>query len=162
MPHLWWDWTVFWAYTFAPWGALWILGEREKMRESLAGGVLFALIAYLLDTLGTQLGLWIYPIKLGHLLSGNMIWNVVGAAPEAMLILQKDLENPRQTWWWILGISLANAGAEYFALSTTHLMRYPRWSPLISVPIYVGCFWVIVHFTRYLWRADRQGTKSSS
>lgn len=153
---------MFWAYTLAPWGALWLLGTREKMRESMAGGVLFALIAYVLDTLGTQLGLWIYPIKVGHLLSGNMIWNVVGAAPEAMLILQKDLQNPGQTWWWILGISLANAGAEVFALSTTHLMAYPRWSPLVSIPIYIGCFWLVVHFTRYLWRAEPHRKTSTS
>ena len=150
---------MFWAYTFAPWGLLWLLGNRQKARESIPAGVLFALIAYLLDTLGTQLGFWIYPYQMVPLQSGNMIWNIVGAAPEAMLIAQKDLENQKQTWWWILGLSLANAGAESFALATTPLMSYPRWSPLLSIPIYVLCFWVVVHFTRYLWRVKRPGPR---
>ena len=152
---LWWDWAVFWGYTFGPWGVLWILGTREKMRESVAAGILFALIAYVLDTLGTQLGFWTYPIPGMPFLSGNMVWNIVGAAPEAMLIAQKHLANPQQTWWWIAGISVANALAEIFALQTTRLMEYPRWSPMYSIPVYIICFWGVVHFTRYLWRVDQ-------
>lgn len=162
MAYLWWDWTVFWAYTFGPWGVLWLLGDREKMRESVPAGILFALIAFVLDVLGTQLGYWTYPIKGVPFLSGNMIWNVVAAAPEAMLIVQKHLENPRQSWWWIIGISLANAAAEVFALVTTDLMEYPRWSPLLSIPVYIGCFWLIIHFTRYLWRVDESSDRTSS
>lgn len=157
---MWWDWSVFWAYTFGPWGALFLLGKREKRRESIPAGILFALIAFFLDILGTQLLLWVYPYKLGTLLSSNMVWNVFGAAPEAMLIVQKDLDNPRQTWWWILGISLANAMAEVFALLTTNLMAYPRWSPLWSIPIYIICFWLVVHFSRYLWRIPQHGNSS--
>jgi hypothetical protein len=93
-------------------------------------------------------------MKIAPLLSGNLVWNVVGAAPEAMLILQKDLQDPGQTWWWIWGIAMVNAAAEIFALRTTHLVDYPRWSPLLSIPIYIGGFWLVVHFTRYLWRVE--------
>jgi hypothetical protein len=156
LSHLWWDWAAFWAYTFAPWGALWLLGNRKQLRESIPAGILFALLAYLLDTLGTQLGLWLYPTQMVPLQSGNMVWNVVGAAPEAMLIVHKDLANPRQTWWWILGIAIANSIAEIFALKTTHLMKYPRWSPWLSIPVYILCFWLAVQFTRYLWRVNQR------
>jgi hypothetical protein len=154
---LWWDWVVFWSYTFSPWGVLWLLGKRNRARESIPAGILFALIAYVLDSIGTQLGFWVYPTQMVPLQSGNMIWNVVAAAPEAMLLAQKDLENPRHTWWWILGMSVANSLAELFALKTTHLMRYPRWSPWLSIPIYIVCFWGVVYFTRYLWREREHG-----
>jgi hypothetical protein len=161
LAHLWWDWTVFWAYAFAPWALLGVLGKREKTRESVTAGVLFALIAYLLDNLGTELGLWVYPLKAGALMSSNMVWNVLGAAPEAMLIAQKDLDSPGQPWWWILGLSVANACAEIFALKTTRLMDYPRWSPLFSIPVYIVCFWAVVHFNRYVWRVEHKRRRSS-
>jgi hypothetical protein len=151
-PTGWWDWTVLVLYTVGQWIGLWLLGDRRRFRQAAGAGILFALIASFLDDVGVSFNLWQYPEQVMPLTTGNGVWNIVGAAPEAIFLSEVALGRPKQLWWWVLGLALANAGAEYFALATTHLMRYPRWSPLFSIPIYVLMFWVTIWYTRWVWR----------
>lgn len=85
------------------------------------------------------------------LLTGNAVWNTVSAAAEAILIVEKAFAHPRQLWYWIVGLALANAGTEYFALTTTQLLAYPHWSPLLSIPIYILLLWLTVSYARWVY-----------
>ena len=146
----WWDWTVTISYAFGPWLLLWRVGERRWFKQALGSGLLFALIASFLDDLGVSAHLWGYPEQPLPLESGNAVWNVVAAAAEATLVAEMALARPRQVWYWVAGLAVANAGAEYLALYTTRLMRYPHWSPLYSIPVYLVILWLIVRYTWWI------------
>jgi hypothetical protein len=147
----WWDWTVLICYTIGPWAALWLLGDHRHFRRAVGAGLLYALIASVLDDYGVSLDYWRYPEQPIPLLTGNAVWNIVAAAPEAIFISEVALGRPRQLWPWTIGLAMANAAAEFFALLTTNLLDYPHWSPLLSLPVYLAMFWVTIWYTRWVW-----------
>lgn len=151
MTQGWWDWTVLIGYTIGPWIGLWILGDHRFIKQAVGAGVLFALIASFADDLGVSLSMWWYPEQPIPLMTGNSLWNILGASAGAILVNEIALGQPRWLWRSIVGLALANAAAEYLALLTTDLLEYTHWSPLLSIPVYILLYWLTVCFTRWIW-----------
>jgi hypothetical protein len=150
-PNSLWEWSVVIGYLWGPWIALWLLGEHKEFKKAFGAGVLFALIATYLDHVGLSLFLWKYPEQPVPLVSGNGVWNILAAAPTAILINEVALAKPNQLWYWIIGVVVTNAGAEFFALLTTDLLSYPKWSPMLSIAVYVLMYWLTIWYTRWIW-----------
>jgi hypothetical protein len=138
--------------TLGPWLVLWLLGDRRQFRRAVGSGILFALIASYLDDAGVSAGLWWYPEQPVPAMMGNALWNIVAAVAVATLVVVKALARPHQTWFWVIGMSLASAGVEWFLLVATDLLAYPGWSPLLSIPCYILLYWIIIWYTRWVWR----------
>lgn len=140
------------SYMLVPWLAVWLWGERARFREAVPAGLLMVALTTTLDELGVHAGLWAYPAKPFSTTAVHIPFNWLSFNAEAILINQKALAQPGQTWAWVAVISLGNAAAEEIALRYSSLLAYPRWSPWYSIPVYVLLFWLTIWFTRWLWR----------
>lgn len=149
------DWIILGAYLVLPWAAVWLFGDRERFREAVPGGLVMVIMSMLLDELGGHYGLWRYPIDPFPATAISLPFDLIAFSAEGILISQRGLRHPRQAWFWVIGMALANGLAEVVALRYTRLVHYPAWTPLASVPIYVLLFWVTILFTRWLRRPNR-------
>lgn len=149
LPQNAWEWVVSTGCVVGPWLGLWALGDHRHFKPAVSGGLLFALIATVADDYGVSTGLWEYPESMVPLLTSNWLWNVVGAAPKAILVCEVDMSAPQHLWWWMLGLAAADSSVELLILKTTDLLSYPHWSPLISFPVYIVILWVVIWFTRW-------------
>lgn len=146
------DWIIFILYLLLPWLVLWILGERDRFREALPGGLIMVIMAMTLDELGSHYGFWRYPLNPFEQAAISLPFDLVSFSAEGILINGKALNQPNRAWSWVISLALANSAAEFFAVRYTRLAHYPAWTPLASVPIYVLLFWITIWFTRWFWR----------
>lgn len=146
------DWVILTVYLLLPWLAVWLFGERDRFREAIPGGLLVVIMAMTLDELGSHYGLWRYPLNPFEQTAISLPFDLVSFSAEGILISGKALNGHLQTWFWVIGVALANGAAEVLALKYTRLAHYPAWTPLASIPIYVVLFWITIWFTRWLWR----------
>lgn len=83
-----WRWWLKVALLVIPW-IVWLLArKKDSSRRLLTAGILVIAISFLLDEVGTMLGLWFYSTKLLPFIPGNFVYNVTMLPVAVMLLIQ--------------------------------------------------------------------------
>ncbi|MBU8906654.1 CBO0543 family protein [Desertibacillus haloalkaliphilus] len=138
-----WQWWVGIGLTLTPWIAWLILRKKESSLRLLTAGFFMMIIASWLDSLGIQLGLWIYKYEVIPFIPAFIPWDLSLMPVVTMFFLQvKPNINP-----FIKGIIfgfIAAFVAEPFFI-WIEIYEPLNWEHIYSFPVYI-ILYIISHY----------------
>ncbi|HEY0829273.1 MAG TPA: CBO0543 family protein [Bacilli bacterium] len=131
-----WRWWSLLAFLIVPWVIWWKLVERNRKQELLVYGFSVSLLAFTLDSIGSNLDLWEYPYTLFHGLPLLFALNISFLPVSLMLIYYYFTSFKR--------FLIANVIAAFvFALGGQQIFEWMgfynlhNWRHIYSVPVYM-------------------------
>ena len=129
-----------------PWYVWWKFHNKNQTGDLLRGGLLMAVWALVLDSIGLQLGLWIYPYDVFPFIPGYIPWDLTILPVTTMLLIEiRPNWSPIKKAFIYAGLSalVGETLADFFQL------YYPlKWHSFFSMPIYFLLYFLCDRFAR--------------
>ncbi len=121
-----------------PW-ILWVRFHNKKYTGDLfRAGLFMSLISVILDSVGVQLGLWMYPYDVFPFIPGYFPWDLTLLPISVMLLIEIKPKFPSILKGVIFATLSAFIGEPLAALS--QIYEPIKWKPYFSFPIYIVLF----------------------
>ncbi|MBO1511204.1 CBO0543 family protein [Metabacillus bambusae] len=131
-------WWLGFILSILPWILWWKLHNRKYTGDLLRTGFFIAIISLILDSIGLQIGLWIYPYNMFPFITGYFPWDLTLLPfPIMFLIEYKPQWSPLLKG--IIYALLAAFVGEPIAMGLD-LYKPVQWSNFYSFPIYFLLF----------------------
>ncbi len=131
-----WQWWFLLAFLVLPYVALWKWLDRKRVYEVLCFGLLLAITATILDVLGSELTLWVYPKKLVPIIPRFVELDLASIPIAYMLIYQWFPQWKRFIAALILFSALGAFVVEPF-FKWAQMYQPLTWKYVYSFPIYI-------------------------
>jgi len=131
-----WQWWFLLAFMIISYVVLWKLLDRKRVYEILCFGLLIAITATILDVLGNELTLWVYPNKLVPIIPRLIELDLASIPVAYMLIYQWFPQWKRFIWALILFSAFGSFVMEPFFV-WAQMYQPLTWKHIYSFPIYI-------------------------
>lgn len=148
-----WTWWLNLALVILPLLILWKVIDRKRLLQILTYGLLIAMLANLLDSLGLAFMLWDYPDKLLPITPRLFPINYV-MLPFAYMLIYQRYSSWRDFAWASIGLSAFTAFIGEPLFTWLNLYHLIAWSYLYSFPIYIVMALVVRWCTEKLVASD--------
>ena len=121
-----------------PWCFWWKFHNKTYTGDLFRAGLFMALIALLMDSIGVQLGLWIYPYDVFPFIPGDTPWDLTLLPVSAMFLIEmKPKWSPiKKAIIYALLVTLIGEPLAVFFKVYEPL----HWNSIYSFPVYVFLF----------------------
>jgi hypothetical protein len=123
-----------------PWYLWWKFHNKNNTGDLIRSGLFMALIALLMDSIGVQLGLWIYPYDVFPFIPGDTPWDLTLLPVSTMLfieILPKWSPIKKAIIYGLLVSLIGEPLAMFFKV-----YEPLHWNSIFSFPIYILLFYL--------------------
>ncbi|MGN7942496.1 MULTISPECIES: CBO0543 family protein [Bacillaceae] len=126
------------ALSILPWLLWWKLHNKSYTGDLLRAGFFMAIISLILDSIGLQLGLWIYPYNMFPFITGYFPWDLTLLPVSIMFFIEYKPKWSPLFKGILYGLFAAFIG-EPIAMALD-LYKPVHWSNFYSFPIYILLF----------------------
>ncbi|WP_102345929.1 CBO0543 family protein [Bacillus sp. Marseille-P3661] len=129
-----------------PWYIWWKFHNKSYTGDLIRSGLFMALIALLMDSIGVQLGLWIYPYDVFPFIPGDTPWDLTLLPVSTMFFIEiRPKWSPiKKAIIYALLVSLIGEPLAMFFKVYQPL----HWNSIYSFPIYILLFYICNKFAR--------------
>lgn len=147
--------------TILPWVIWWRIADKKRFSSLLQYGLLWALTAFLLDSIGISLSLWTYPRQL--VVATPPMFPADGAVIPVVFMLAYQYG----TDWkrYLLWNTLASIFFSYIIepwFTRIHLYQPAFWSSHVSFAGFLILAYILRYFSELLWNRNCPDTSKKS
>ncbi|WP_394138854.1 CBO0543 family protein [Cytobacillus oceanisediminis] len=121
-----------------PW-IIWLkIHDKKYSGDLIRAGLFMTTLSLILDSIGVQLGLWIYPYDVIPFIPGYLPWDLTLIPITVMLMIES-----KPAWSPLLKsiiFAVLSAGAGEHLAIFLKIYHPIHWKPIYSIPIYIFLF----------------------
>jgi hypothetical protein len=129
-----------------PWFLWWRFHNKIHTGDLLRAGLFMTTISLILDSLGVQLGLWIYPYDVVPFIPGYVPWDLTLLPLTTMFIIEIKPKWPPLLKAIIFGFLAAFVGEPF--VNFIKVYEPIHWNSFYSFPIYILLFLISNKFAK--------------
>jgi hypothetical protein len=130
-----WNWWILLGLLFIPWVVFYFLADRSKIHQLFHVGAFIGIIALLLDAIGNELRLWVYPTKLLFLTPKAYPFDL-SVLPVIYMMMYQYAPTTKKFLFTCLVVSFGLAFIGEPLSIWLCLYEMIKWSHFYSFPIY--------------------------